>query len=183
MNNTSIAGLKSLSLWGQPAGNRCCHTGENVPASRKVVFVACFSKMLKIGAQVIFSFLSDPATLFLQRSEAADIKFSLPQFRSAWYNNAVNAPAIRKVAERPSAVTRRSRVRPTASSQIGSQVTPLRLSILFFDLSRAVMIKLLPIQFFRLLSNFYNFYLQYEYAEIAVIVGIANRQWRGKLWN
>ena len=40
-----------------------------------------------------------------------------------WYNRGRNAPAARTVAERPSSVTRRSRVWRSASSKIGPQVT------------------------------------------------------------
>lgn len=39
------------------------------------------------------------------------------------YNTSVNVPVARKVAERPSPVTWRSRVRHVASSEIGPQVT------------------------------------------------------------
>lgn len=72
-------------------------------------------------------------------SAAAPDRFSASRVLRARYNRGVNAPAIRTVAERPSAVTRCSRVWLMASSQIGSQVTSLRLPFSLFRPDRRLL--------------------------------------------
>jgi hypothetical protein len=91
----------------------CYNGGRNVPASRKVALTACFSGLLKIGAQVISSFAPQSAPLSKNLLGGGSVLCD---------DRGVNVPAIRTVAERPASITWRSRVWPLASSKPGSQV-------------------------------------------------------------